>query len=121
MKNYIDFRKATFNKLTKIMEDRITELVLPKNPFGYTAKVGYYNVVPFGVRDYVITVVLPTKDTYTYFKDKFMDKDPDIFEIVNWKDDNVIGYLSVELWVNKDRLEEAQGFIKSLLKELEGK
>lgn len=119
MKNYYDFRKDVHNKLTRIVEEKISRLVLPKNSFGYTGTKASYTVSPFGVREYLITVILQDKDTYDQFIDEFYELDDEsLFSTTNWKRDGIWGFYGVDLYVNRDRLEEAQSVIKDLFEKI---
>lgn len=116
MKNYYDFKKDVNCKLAQILEDKITRLVLPRNAFGYTGNNASYTVSPFGVREYLITVIFESLDVYNAFMEEFYKvENSDLFSTVNWKRDGVYGFYGVDLYVNRDRLEEAQAVIKNLL------
>lgn len=116
MKNYYDFKKNINSKLERILEDKITRLVLPRNAFGYTGNNASYTVSPFGVKEYLITVIFESLEVYNTFMEEFYKvKNQDLFSAINWKRDGVYGFYGVDLYVNRDRLEEAQSFIKNLL------
>ena len=119
MKNYHDFKKSVFQKLNKIMEDKIERLVLPRNTFGYSAKNGHYTVSPFGAGTYIISVVLPDLDTYNNFYEEFYGEEDVFFTEINWKRDTVYGYFGVDLYVSEGNLESAQAYIKNIFDAIE--
>lgn len=115
MKNYYDFKKSVNQKLKSILEEKITRLCLPRNAFGYTASNGYYNVTPFGTKTYIISVVLPNRETYDDFYEEFYGDEEDFFSDINWKRDGVLGYFGVDLYVSEGALEKAQAKVKDIL------
>ena len=119
MRNYFDFKKSVNQKLNKILEEKIERLVLPQNAFGYTAKNGHYTVTPFGVSQYIISVVLPNLDVYNDFYNAYYDNDDDqIFTDINWKRDNVFGFYGADLYINEARLEDGQALVKDILERI---
>lgn len=121
MTNYYDFKKITLGKLNNILEEKITKLSDVKPVRGYSAKVGHYTVSPFGVNTYIISVVLPSKEVadnfYTeYYKDSSLE--PGVFEDSRWKLDKVYGWYGVDIYVNSNRVEEAESEVKKLLDKL---
>ena len=121
MKNYFDFKKTVNQKLNTILEEKIERLVLPQNAFGYSGKKGHYVVTPFGVSEYIISVVLPDLDTYNDFYNAYYDNDDqeNLFTAENWKRDGVYGQFGVDLYVNEARLEEGQAFVKELFERID--
>lgn len=122
MKNYYDFRKTVNQKLAKIMEEKIERLVLPQNAFGYSGKKGHYIVTPFGVSQYIISVVLPDIEAYNDFYNAYYDNDNDyngVFTDLNWKRDGVYGQYGVDLYVNEAALEEGQAAVKELFERID--
>ncbi len=118
MKNYYDFRKTVKQKLNRILEEKIERLVLPQNAFGYTAKKGHYVVTPFGVSQYIISVVLPDLDTYNDFYNAYYDGEDEIFSEINWKRDSVYGQFGADMYINEARLEDAQALIKEIFERI---
>ena len=118
MKNYYDFRKTVKQKLNRILEEKIERLVLPQNAFGYTAKKGHYVVTPFGVSQYIISVVLPDLDTYNDFYNAYYDGDDEIFSEINWKRDGVYGQFGADMYINEARLEDAQALVKEIFERI---
>lgn len=116
MMNYYDFRKNVKQKLSKIMEEKIERLVLPQNAFGYSAAKGHYTVTPFGVAQYIISVVLNDLDAYNDFTNEYYEdeKRGEIFTDINWKRDSVYGYYGVDLYVPEVSLEAGQAYIKEI-------
>lgn len=115
MKNYYDFRKSVNKKLQSILEEKVERLCLPQNAFGYTASNGYYNVTPFGTKTYIISVVLPNRETYDDFYEEFYGDEDTYFSDINWKKDNVYGYYGVDLYVPEGNLEAGQAKVKDIL------
>lgn len=118
MKNYYDFRKSVNQRLAKILEEKIERLCLPQNAFGYSASNGYYNVTPFGTNTYIISVVLPNRETYDDFYEEFYGDEDTYFTDVNWKRDGVLGYYGVDLYVSEGSLEAGQAKIKEILADI---
>ena len=118
MRNYYDFRKSIMQKLNKIVEDKISRLVLPQNAFGYSASKGYYNVSPFTTGTYIISVVLPDLDTYNDFYEEFYGDEKVYFSDIKWKRDNTFRQYGVDLYVSEGSLESAQAYIKDILEEI---
>lgn len=120
MKNYYDFRKSINQKLSRILEEKIERLVLPQNAFGYSAAKGHYNVSPFGVAQYIISVVLTDIDTYNDFYNEYYEYEDSKHPYeVNWKRDSVYGYYGADIYVPESRLEEAQALVKEILANIE--
>lgn len=120
MKNYYDFRKSINQKLSRILEEKIERLVLPQNAFGYSAAKGHYNVSPFGVAQYIISVVLTDIDTYNDFYNEYYEYEDSKHPYeVNWKRDGVYGYYGADIYVPESRLEEAQALVKEILANIE--
>lgn len=115
MKNFYDFRKTVNQKLGKILEEKIERLCLPQNAFGYTASNGHYTVTPFGTNTYIISVVLPNRETYDDFYEEFYGDEDTYFSDINWKSDGVYGYYGVDLYVSEGSLEEGQAKVKDIL------
>lgn len=120
MKNYYDFRKSINRKLSTILEEKIERLVLPQNAFGYSAAKGHYNVSPFGVAQYIISVVLKDLDTYNDFYNEYYEYEDSKHPYeVKWKRDGVYGYYGADIYVPESRLEEAQALVKEIFTNIE--
>ena len=122
MKNFYDFRKSVNQKLSTILEEKITRLILPQNAFGYSAGKGNYTVTPFGTADYIISVVLKDLDAYNDFYNEFYEDEDEnlkLFRDINWKRDGVYGYYGVDLYVQEASLEEGQAKVKDILHDIE--